>query len=323
MVYLKNGTAKEDSFLINNNDLEFYIQAFDEYTFYPNDEVYINLQNEIVLLYDKIRDIYFSDIDSYYKEEANIPIGIMSGGQETSVIIGKDEYLELKEKVEKYIPDLNTHIYVSDCQYLISSIQNLVEYMDFCFKNYYFNISKIALLSENVDFPPARIISYESRQLAFILETYFTKAYSILDLICKFIYELENPVSKNELNKLKKLVSSEKLWGDRKKLKKIPVSDTIFEESETIKLIESLRNEAVHNGAWELFASVYIDIDKNKEIIERYMLFPDYTQGRLDCVKNRKRFFKKETKVNDILPVIHLDYMRRLLNTVKYLNTIY
>ena len=206
---------------------------------------------------------------------------------------------------------------------MINTIQNLIQYIDYCFKNYYIELSKIALLSKRIDYSPARIISYESRQLAFILETYFTKAYSILDLFCKIIFELENPVPKNKLNKLKKLVSSEKLWGDRKKLKNISFAGTIFEENDIIKLIESLRNEAVHNGTWELFASVYIQIGKNKEIIERYMLFPDYTQGRLDCVKNRKRFFKNEIKVNDILPEIHLDYMRRLLNTVKHLNTIY
>ena len=82
------------------------------------------------------------------------------------------------------------------------------------------------------------------------------------------------------------------------------MSGTIFEDCDVIKMIESLRNEAVHNGSWEDNPKVYVKFGGGK-IIERYMLFPDFEEGRLVNFKNRKHFFSRGTKVNDVLITIN------------------
>jgi len=80
-----------------------------------------------------------------------------------------------------------------------------------------------------------------------------------------------------------------------------------------------MRNEVVHNGSWELNPKAYTRFEKGKPV-ERFMLFPDISQGRLSKVKGRNHFFGDGTKVNDILPRIHEEYKRRLLNTIRLLN---
>ena len=74
----------------------------------------------------------------------------------------------------------------------------------------------------------------------------------------------------------------------------------IFEDCIVIKQIEALRNEAVHNGTWEFAPKVFLRIE-DSTIIERYMLFPDFEEGDLATVKNRRHFFSSGTKVNDAL----------------------
>ena len=49
------------------------------------------------------------------------------------------------------------------------------------------------------------------------------------------------------------------------------------------------------------------------------MLFPDFEDGRLATVKNRRHFFSTETKVNDVLVIIHDEFHKRLLETLKHI----
>ena len=95
---------------------------------------------------------------------------------------------------------------------------------------------------------------------------------------------------------IKKLNSSKKIWGDRKNLKINGSIGTIFEKCETISIIESLRNEIVHNGSWEFSPKVFV-VCENSKIIERFMLFPDIEQGRLATLQNRKHFLAMESKL--------------------------
>ena len=96
--------------------------------------------------------------------------------------------------------------------------------------------------------------------------------------------------------------------------------NSIFEDCNTIRMIESLRNEAVHNGSWEYQPKVYI-ITENRKIVERYMLFPDFEEGALSTVKNRRHFFSTGAKVNDVLLSIHNDFYKRLLITLQQINS--
>ena len=50
------------------------------------------------------------------------------------------------------------------------------------------------------------------------------------------------------------------------------------------------------------------------------MLFPDMIQGHLATVKSRRHFFASGTKINDVMPEIHLEFKKRLLRTVEIIN---
>lgn len=140
---------------------------------------------------------------------------------------------------------------------------------------------------------------------------------SILDMLCKISFEIQNP--QKDFSKYINMRSAKMLWGDKKRLTINGCEGTLFENCDLVRMIESMRNEVVHNGSWELNPKAYTRFEKG-EAVERFMLFPDISQGRLAKVKGRNHFFGDRKKVNDILPRIHEEYQCRLLSTIRLLN---
>lgn len=318
--YHKNGTMSEIEYIISDTNsfaIQHDICQGRHLISYPGDRLVRELEQELIDLYDKFVAMYFPDLSLYYKESYSFPMGLALGGQSSDSSINKHDFVDLVEQYKPYFTDVYRHLYVADCQYLISTVQNLLVSAEYCFTQYYTQIAQIECRHKLLD---GTYItgSEETMQLSFYLETFFVKLYSVLDLMVKIIYEIERPIE--SFSKLTKIKGAEKLWGDRKDLNINKLENTIFEDCEAIKQIESIRNEAVHNGAWELNPKVFFVV-KDQEIIERYMMFPDFDEGRLSTVKNRRHFFSKGTKVNDALVLIHNEFYQRFLTTLQYINS--
>lgn len=318
--YYKNGIMQDTDVYLNFID-DFCIQeipdTIEKYS-YKGDSIRNELDNELVVLYDKLRDLLFPDTDKYYEQIDSAPIFVQEAGYNSDCALSSEQLLELIDVFKDNIPDLYKHLYLVDIQFLISTIQNLLDSMNYAFTNYYVQISDIEVTEglKRSDNTVLMLNSYEARCICSLVETYFTKAYSILDMLTKIEYEFENKYE--VFDSFKKTKSANILWGHRKQLN-IEKENTVFGRSNTVKLIESLRNEVVHNGSLEQHPRVFIKYADN-EIVERFILIPDYIDGVLVTTKSRKHFFSQENKVNDILPTIHFEYLNEILSTVKYLN---
>lgn len=305
---------------------EFYLQESEgekrNGITYPGDDINYLLDNELCTLYDTLRDIVFEDTEKYYQEVCMLPIWVQEAGQNSDCCIGAEMFS--KWICDSNIPNLYKHLYLVDCQFLVGTVQNLLSALENSFTGYYKTISISDSLEncEHLTNPNGTIfvLSQNSTCASFMIETYFTKAYSILDIICKICYEMQ--FKQENFSEYRKTESADKLWGARKKLAINECPDTLFEKCELINTIEALRNEVVHNGTWELNPKKFVRF-KNGEVDERFMLFPDMTQGHLSSVKNRKHFFSLGVKVNDILPEIHMEFKRRLLKTIEVMKELY
>ncbi len=316
--YYKNGTASENEFINLEPDV-FSIQCNSingtTLLFYPGDELIREIEQALIKVSDLFIYLYFSDPKLYYSVASIIPSDVFLGGQNSDTPVNKSRFLELSSCFASYVSDLYRYLYVSDCQYLIATVQNLLQSAEYCFIQYYIQITEVDS-TVHCPSPELMICSPQTRQLIFYLETFFTKVYSILDLIVKILFELENPTT--EFSAITKLKSSEKLWGNKKKLRINNLEGTLLEDCMVIRQIESLRNETVHNGTWEFSPKVFAKFE-GSTIVERYMLFPDFEEGRLSTVKNRRHFFSSGIKVNDALLSIHEEFYHRLLATLQYI----
>lgn len=321
--YYKNGISKEIPYIIDTSE-EFVIQDLgkdypDRYI-YPGDSVKYELDIELVRLYETLQDLYFECSENYYSDIYLQPVWVQGAGQNSYFDISAETFRDfLCNESSAGIPNLYKHLYLADCQFLVGTIQNLLSGIEDAFIRYYITLASLNIDDICHETPNSTIyvMSATSRCASSILETYFTKAYSILDILCKICYEIQN--KNEEFSSYRKIKSAKILWGDRKKLLINSSPRTLFESCELVRIIESLRNEYVHNGTWELNPKIFVHFNNNV-IEECFMFFPDMEQGRLTTIKGRKHFFSKGIKVNDVLPSIHAESKNRLLNTIKLLN---
>lgn len=323
--YFQKGVVK-DGLCSAEEEGEFYLQELGGETgksvTYPGDAINYLLDNELCALYDTFRDLIFEDTEEYYQELSVLPIWVQEAGQNSDCGISAGMFGDWL--CDSKAPNLYKHLYLVDCQFLVGTVQNLLSALENSFIGYYKTIS----ISDNLEqyeylTDPNGTIFLMSQNVTFacsLIETYFTKAYSILDIICKICYEMQ--FMYEDLSEYRKTKSADKLWGARKTLIINGCLGTLFEKCEFISTIEALRNELVHNGTWELNPKKFVRFSKG-EVCERFMLFPDMDQGHLSTVKNRKHFFSLGVKVNDILPEIHSEFKSRLLKTIEVIKELY
>ncbi|MEE0517732.1 MAG: hypothetical protein UC708_07610 [Anaerovoracaceae bacterium] len=321
--YCRNGMMKNIPYIVDNSE-DFMIQELENASsnkyIYPGDSINYALEGECVCLYDTFRNIVFDNQDEYYREVYSLPIWVQDAGQNSDCSISAYTFEQWIR--ESKVPNLYKHLYLVDCQFLVGTVQNLLCALEDTFIRYY----KVIASFEDDDRYSGDLIDADGTimllsetaiRAASMIETYFTKAYSILDIICKICYEIQ--FIQEDFDSYKKIKSADILWGARKKLTINNTENTIFEKCELISTIEAIRNEIVHNGTWELNPKIFIRFE-NEQVQERFMLFPDFTQGHLATVKSRKHFFSSGIKVNDILYQIHSEFKRRVLTTLALIN---
>lgn len=337
--YYTNGTT---STTYPSNDILFYIEEYKQskktlYS-YPGDDIFYNLDSTCINLYDLFRVKIFNSLDEYYHFLNFLPQGITRAGLDSDFDLSKDifakyfteslfnlyptEFLtnpELNIVINKLDNTKFRYAYLTDCQSMISTLQELIwssknsfiafyKYLSevpvrYDFKNIYYDIS-----------PEGRIVFNMSSNLIISL-------YSIFDILTKICFELEH--LKDCSIAYPKLASSKKLFGDKKALKCIDFEDTIFEKNNEINIISSLRNELIHNATWETNPKIFINIE-NKHLIEKFIFMPDFdNDGYLITYKNRKRFFSNGKKLNEELPSLYMATIELVYNTINKINITY
>ena len=109
----------------------------------------------------------------------------------------------------------------------------------------------------------------------------FIRMHSLLDHLAKLACEIKS--IRTDFKSYPKLASSNFLFGDRKKLKKLArerVAGTLFEACDEVIEVELIRNLLIHDGLLDDMPKAYEAIEGGKAI-ERYVLMPDRRDGRV------------------------------------------
>lgn len=176
------------------------------------------------------------------------------------------------------------------------------------------------LNTEALFFPPIKHddgIRYNTSptvtKLFALLTFLFVRMHSLLDYIVKLALEAEG--IPRDFTKYPKLRSSNEQFGGRKKISYNKHPGSLFEDCEFITFVETLRNHLIHDGLLDDMPKAY-ERNENGVTMERFLLFPDMTAGRLDRFGNRNLFFSREDKINERLPEIIAEFQARLIVTL-------
>lgn len=273
---------------------------------------------KLISLTHKVADILFGSVQNLY--------GILPFKSTVYSYAGVDAEIKVsKQEFEKWVNSENseeTHklLFYYDFQNLVGSLQNLVQESRFLFCNFYETFNKNSFMLSDKPLQPD-ILMFASGQLVTnvfsTINHLFINLASQLDFTTKIAFEIENlPSNFNEYPKLK---SNGILYGNSKKIKGINSDNTLFERTDDLKLILSLRNEIVHNASFENIPKVY-QVFKDNVMIEKFIYIPDTTNGNFDTFKNRNRFFNNEVKLNEKLPELVTDFWKKMEATIDKLN---
>lgn len=217
-------------------------------------------------------------------------------------------------------PELNRFLYLYDIQKLVSSIQECVKELMQIVGEFYRTLNMEPLFyppiqqDDGIRFNTSPTVTKLFALLTFV----FVRMHSLLDYIVKLAIEAEG--LPQEFVKYPKMHSLNEQFGSRKKISFNKSKGTLFEECEFITTIETLRNHLIHDGLLDDMPKAYERIEQGAAV-ERFILFPDMTQGRFDRYGNRNLFFSKENKINERLPEIVAEFQLRLKVTLEMILT--
>ena len=232
--------------------------------------------------------------------------------------LGGAAQFEQSLKTCKDFPHLNAFLYLYDCQKLVGSIQECNKEVDQLLGEFYKTLNTEPMFyppfrqEDGIRFNTSPTVTKLFAHLSFI----FIRLHSLLDYSAKVAAEVDK--LRSEFTKYPKLASANILFGDRKKLSLNNAAGTVFEASDLVTTVETLRNHIIHDGLLDDMPKGYEDI-RGGVAIERFLLMPDMTAGRFDRFNNRNLFFGQEDKINLRLPALIDAFQTRMEATVEAL----
>lgn len=298
----------------NPTDLSVVYEWSNNFSIKSNDNTG-EIDIKLISLTHKVANTLFGSIQNLY----NFPLTFAHsyGGVDAEIKVSKQEF-EKWVNSQKSV-ETNKVLFYYDFQNLVGSLQNLVQESRFLYCDFYKTLNENSFML--VDKPmQSDILMFASGQLVTNIFSkinhLFINLASQLDFITKISFELEN--LPNDFNDYPKLKSNGILYGDSKRIKAINFDSTLFEKTNDLKLILSLRNEIVHNASFENIPKVY-QVFMDNAMIEKFIFIPDTTNGNFDTFKNRNRFFNNEVKLNEILPELVTKFWNKMEKTIDKL----
>jgi len=220
----------------------------------------------------------------------------------------------LRETAE--FPEINRFLYLYDCQHLVASIQECTKEVEQILGEFYLTFN-----TESFFFPPMQHddgLRYSTSPVTTKLFAYLgfmlIRMHSLLDYTVKIAFEAEH--LRQDFSRYPKLSSGNLQYGDRKRVSFNNEAGTFFETCEFMTSVETLRNHLIHDGLLDDMPKAYEHI-KDGVAVEKFVLFPDMTNGRFDRFVNRNLFFGREDKINLRLPGLLAEFQARQVATLE------
>jgi hypothetical protein len=244
-----------------------------------------------------------------------LPMFVVNAGLNSEAPISRDLFGELL-RLPVQIPERNRFLYLYDCERLTWSVRQCIEEIQEILGAFYaiFNAASLTggppLKSDGVVFSRSPKVTQLFANLSFI----FIRLHSLLDYCVKLAIEATRPQA--SFQNYKRMASRGCQFGDRKNVSWNGRQGTLFEDCELVRAVETLRNHIVHDGLLDALPKVY---ERYREgmLVERFILFPDMTGGRLDSFVNRNLFYGREDKLNLRLTTFVSEFWDRLAETLR------
>lgn len=274
---------------------------------------------------DKIDNLDFTLVNTYYDFEKKIfrdeieieaisrmyIVWLTEFGIDAEHNISKEDFSKIFKC--NIPPVFNRIMLLYDIYSIISSIQNRLLETKGAIINFY---KQLCSFNNSLTGDMNTVWSIETTMIHSIAENIIIKLYSIFDLSTKLV--IESISEYDDFSKWPSLKSKNKLYKDNKIFYDETWKNTIYEKSQYITLMINLRNEIIHNGSLHKKSKIFHVIENNT-VTEKIIYLQDHSNGIIDRVNNRNKFYSKDYKLNQELPIIYFDVIDRIGNTFNIL----
>jgi hypothetical protein len=274
-----------------------------------------DIEAECVHLHDAFATALFGDIRAYHQRLPSVPHIIWEAGLNSESTVSRDAFEKALVQLQD-MPDLYRLLYLYDCRKLVAGIQECTKEVCFLVGEFYRSLNLDELF-----FPPIAepdgvrwITSPVVTSLTATLNVIFIRLHSLLDYMTKLVDEIEH--LRADFSSYPKLSSSNILFGDRRRTGWGEPPGTLFEPGEPVTEVELVRNLVIHDGLLDDMPKVY-KVVQDGRTIEKFVLMPDRTDGRLDRFKNRTLFYSRDDKINLRLPKLVAAFQAKQLATLQ------
>lgn len=286
---------------------------------YPNKN---NLMYEVEACCIKIHNYL---IENVFESSADFNYFVMScpefmiaAGLNSESTISRDMLDDFLKKMPRDSL-INRALYFSDCQKLVSNIQECSKEVMQLQGEFYYALNCEELFYPRVNEPDGvrYVTSPVVTKLHALLGFIYIRMHSLLDYTTKLVFECEGLCT--NFSDYPRLTSKKIMYSDKKRTSLNGTQGTLFESCSIINEIEAIRNHVIHNGLLDDMPKVYRVISEG-DCIEKYLLLPDRNEsGRFEVYKNRNLFYSRDDKINERLPHVISEFQQRLINTLELL----
>lgn len=276
-----------------------------------------DLDFALIALTHKLQSKLFGSPQAFFNELMTRETWLSYAGIDAEIKISKVEFEKLV--IHNNTEETNKFLYYYDVNNIVGSLQNLVQESKYLFCEFYKILNVNSFMLQPKPFEEDSLMFASGQLVTNVFSTInhlFINLASQLDFMTKVCVEFENYPT--DFTSYPRLKCKDIIFGDAKRIKYVPFNNTVFEKTDKIQLILSLRNDIIHNSSFENIPKVYQQF-KNWEMIEKFILIPDTTNGHFDTFKNRNRFFNNDVKLNEILPDLIFEFWNKLMTTIKLL----
>lgn len=276
-----------------------------------------DVEAECLLLHDELAASIFGSLAYYYSLLPLAPSFLAVSGLNSEAPLSRDQFEQLLIQCAAQ-PELNRFLYLYDVRSLVTAVQECTKEVSQLTGEFYRILNLEPFFVPGVTVPDGLRWSTSPTvtTLNSILGFLFIRMHSLLDYIAKLAREIDR--LRSDFTSYPKLSSANFLFGQHRQLKIGKLEGSLFEPCEEVAEVELVRNLLIHDGLLDDMPKAYEVIEKGVTI-ERFILFPDRKDGKLERYKNRHRFYGREDKINLRLAGLVKRFQQRQVVTLRAL----
>ena len=280
-----------------------------------DDDGLYSVEEQCVQLHQVLAARVFDGIDRYRAGLLTAPPFLSEAGLNSESPLTREQFEQIIQRLAAF-PDLHRFLFLYDVRSLVAAIQECTKEVSQLTGEFY------RILNLEPFFTPA--VSQEDgirwstspnvTNLNSTLGFLFIRMHSLLDYTAKLARETERLPS--DYSSYPRLASANFLFGHRKRLKVGAPGGSLFEPCDEVMEVELVRNLLIHDGLLDDMPKAY-ELIEGGVPVERFLLFPDRRDGRLERYRNRHRFYGREDKINLRLAGLVKRFQERQVVTLR------